>query len=49
MQVIMIARLHAMYQRKKLLISLSVILLAVTIANGVTITMITMQMSEGKP
>lgn len=42
----MIARLHAMYQRRKILIFLSVILLAVTIADGVTITIITMRMSE---
>ncbi|KAG2034937.1 hypothetical protein BDR03DRAFT_551619 [Suillus americanus] len=43
--VIMIARLHAMYQRRKMLTFLSVILLAVTIANGVTITIITMHLS----
>lgn len=48
MQVIMVARLHAMYQRRKMLIFLSVVLLAVTIGNGVAITIITMRMSEGK-
>ncbi|KAG1798108.1 uncharacterized protein HD556DRAFT_219982 [Suillus plorans] len=44
--VIMVARLHAMYQRRKMLIFLSVVLLAVTIGNGVSITIITMRMSE---
>ncbi|KAG1813071.1 hypothetical protein DFJ58DRAFT_740119 [Suillus subalutaceus] len=44
--VIMIARLHAMYQRRKMLVFLSVILLVVTIANVVAITIITMHMSE---
>ncbi|KAG1775269.1 hypothetical protein EV702DRAFT_453991 [Suillus placidus] len=44
--VIMIARLHAMYQRRMMLIFLSAILLSVTIASGVTITIITMHMSE---
>ncbi|KAG2141201.1 uncharacterized protein EDB93DRAFT_643424 [Suillus bovinus] len=44
--VIMIARLHAMYQRRKMLIFLSAVLLAVTIATGVTITIITMHLSE---
>ncbi|KAG2048453.1 hypothetical protein BDR06DRAFT_777960 [Suillus hirtellus] len=44
--VIMVARLHAMYQRRKMLIFLSVVLLAVTIGNGVAITIITMRMSE---
>jgi hypothetical protein len=48
MQAIMIARLHAMYQRRKMLMFLSIILLAVTIANVVTITIITIDMSEGK-
>lgn len=43
---IMIARLHAMYQRRKMLMFLSIILLAVTIANVVTITIITIDMSE---
>jgi hypothetical protein len=37
-----------MYQRRKMLIFLSIILLAVTIANVVTITIITIDMSEGK-
>lgn len=44
--VIMIARLHAMYQRRMMLIFLCAILLSVTIASGVTITIITMHMSE---
>jgi hypothetical protein len=48
MQAIMIARLHAMYQRRKMLMVLSIILLAVTIANVVTITIITIDMLEGK-
>lgn len=44
--VIMIARLHAMYQRREMLIVLSVILLAATIANGVAMAVITIHLSE---
>jgi hypothetical protein len=49
MQVIMIARLHAMYQRsRKVLIFLVVIFLAITIANAVMFALMTMQLSGGK-
>ncbi|KAG1842646.1 hypothetical protein DFJ58DRAFT_53419 [Suillus subalutaceus] len=46
MQVIIIARLHAMYQRsRKVLIFLVVILLAITIANAVMIAIMTIHTS----
>ncbi|KAG1840715.1 hypothetical protein DFJ58DRAFT_88131 [Suillus subalutaceus] len=46
MQVIMIARLHAMYQRsRKVLIFLVVIFLPIRIANVVMVALQTMQMS----
>jgi hypothetical protein len=49
MQVIMIARLHAMYQRsRKVLVFLVVIFLAITIANAVMFALIMMQLSGGK-
>jgi hypothetical protein len=45
--VIMIARLHAMYQQsRKVLISLSVIFLAVNVANGVIAAMVTSRVSS---
>jgi hypothetical protein len=49
MLVIMITRLHAMYQRsRKVLIFLVVIFLAITIANAVIIAIMTMQITGGK-
>jgi hypothetical protein len=49
MQVIIIARLHAMYQQsRKVLIFLVVIFLAITIANAVMLALMTMQVSGGK-
>jgi hypothetical protein len=49
MLVIMIARLHAMYQRsRKVLIFLAVIFLTITIANAVMATIMTMQVTGGK-
>jgi hypothetical protein len=49
MQVIMIARLYAMYQRsRKVLIFLAVIFLAITTANVVFLALSAMQMSGGK-
>jgi hypothetical protein len=48
-QVIMIARLHAMYQQsRKVLIFLSVIFLAINFANGVIAAMVTSRVSSGK-
>ncbi|KAG1790806.1 uncharacterized protein HD556DRAFT_1487914 [Suillus plorans] len=47
--VIMVTRLHAMYQRsRKILIFLIVTFLAVSILNGVTTVMMTMQISGGE-
>jgi hypothetical protein len=49
MQVIMIARLHAMYQRsRKMLIFLVVALQIITIANIVMLVIQMMQISGGK-
>jgi hypothetical protein len=49
MQVIMIAWLHAMYQRsRKVLIFLVVIFLAIIIANAVMLAIEMMQISGGK-
>jgi len=49
MQVIMIARLHAMYQQsRKMLIFLVVIFLAIRIANAVMVALKMMQMSGGR-
>jgi hypothetical protein len=49
MLVIMIARLHAMYQRsRKVLIFLVVIFLTITIANAVMAAIMTMQVTGGK-
>jgi len=49
MLVIMIARLHAMYQRsRKVLIFLAVIFLAITIANAVMTAITTTQITGGK-
>jgi hypothetical protein len=50
MQVIMIVRLHAMYQQsRKVLIFLVVIFLAIRIANAVMVALSIMQISGGKP
>jgi len=49
MQVIMIARLHAMYQRsRKVLIFIVVIFIAIKIAEVVMLAILTMQISGGK-
>ncbi|KAG1798194.1 uncharacterized protein HD556DRAFT_1353841 [Suillus plorans] len=50
LQVIIITRLHAMYQRsRKILIFLIVIFLAVNILNGVVTALMTMHISEAEP
>jgi hypothetical protein len=49
MQVIMIARLYAMYQRsRKVLIFLVVVFLVIGIANAAMVALMTMQISGGK-